>query len=190
MFFKALIIGASTGGPSALRNILKLFPKQFPIPIIILQRIPPGLFAESLAEALDEVSKLNVRILKEDDQLNFDEAVLVPGGHNIYFENNKINLIKGSNLENSPSISHTLKQTLTYFNGPILVTILTGICLDNDLVEIVKTIKEKNGVIVVQNPESCFIGDLPQTIIQAGLADHIYPLETISTNIIDLANKE
>ncbi len=189
MFYKAIIIGASTGGPSALRAILKQLPEQFPIPIIIVQRIPPGLFAESLAEALDEASPLKVRILKENDSINSNEAVLIPGGFNISFADNKITMIKGDDAENTPSISYTINQCISHFKEPLIFSILTGICLDNDLIQAVQFIKEQKGYVLAQNPESCFIGDLPQTIIQAGLANDVVNLEKISQSLIQLQQK-
>ena len=188
MSYKAIILGASTGGPSALRTILKNIPKNFPIPIIIVQRIPPGLFAESLAEALDEASDIKVRILKEEDTIQQNEAVLIPGGFNITFQGggNKIKLIPGDDPENSPSISYTIGQTQAFFKEPIILSILTGICLDDNLTSESKKLKEQQGFIIVQSPDSCFIEDLPQTIIQENLADKVIALDKMGEEINSL----
>lgn len=180
--YKAVIIGASTGGPNALRTILKKVPEDFPLPILILQRIPQGLFAESLAEALDEVSPIKVRILNTEDHLKTNEAVLVPGGFNIkLLSDNEIKLVPSDDPENSPSISQTLEQ----FNGcsPVLFTVLTGISLEDELVNSIKAIKDKGGKTIVQSPETCFIDDLPQIVISSGLADEIIALEDISQEL-------
>ena len=191
MQYKAVIIGATTGGPNALRTILKKMPKDFPIPIIIVQRIPQGLFAESLAEALDEASEIKVRILHENDQLHNNEAVLIPGGYNLKLlhESNSIQLISGDDPENSPSISETLKQAEHYFNGPVILAILTGICLEDDLIKNVKDLISAGSHVITQKPETCFIEDLPQTIIQAGLSNDNIDLNDISEHLSRLANK-
>jgi len=189
MYYKSIILGSSTGGPSALRVILKQLPKDFPLPIIIVQRVPPGLFAESLAEALDDACELKVRILNDEDSINPSEAVLIPGGFNILFDNDKVKLIKGTDIENSPSISHTITQSLGYYEAPVVLSVLTGICLDDDLIQETKILKEKNGWVTVQNPETCFIGDLPQTLIKANVTDDIIALDKIGNALISLSQK-
>ncbi|MDH4129880.1 MAG: CheB methylesterase domain-containing protein [Spirochaetota bacterium] len=189
MQYKAIILGASTGGPSALRNILKNIPKDFSLPIIISQRIPPGLFAESLSEALNEACNFKVRILKDDDKISNNEAILVPGGFNISFNKSQnIKLLPGDDPENSPSISFTINQLLEYFNGPLILCILTGICLDDNLIPGIKALKEKNGFIIVQKPETCFIEDLPRTVIQEKLENEIVELDKISEKLVSLVN--
>lgn len=191
MYYKAVILGASTGGPSALRNILKEIPNDFPLPIIIVQRIPAGLFAESLAEALDEASDFKVRILKEEDEIHDNEAVLIPGGLNVNFEGSKnvVKLSPGNDSENSPSISYTVKQAIAHFKGPLILSILTGICLDDNLVEETRSLIEQNGNVLVQKPDTCFIEDLPQTIIQSGVSNEIVELNQMAKNLVMLANK-
>lgn len=180
--FKAVVIGASTGGSNALRTILRNIPEDFPIPIIILQRIPQGLFAESLAEALDDISPLKVRILNNNDHLNNKEAVLVPGGYNIELNSPllEINLVIDDNPENAPSISTTLKQ----FKESILFIVLTGISLEEDLVESIKLIKSKESLVFVQSPDTCFIDDLPNMVINSDLADAVIPLDQIATDLL------
>lgn len=192
MQYKALIIGASTGGPNALRTILKKFPKNFPIPVIVVQKIPQGIFAESLAEALDEVCPVKVRVLLEEDKVVENEIVIIPGGFNIQLPSgskNEVRLYSGDNLEDMPSISNTLLESLDFFKGPILVSILTGICLDESLSSVIKKVRDKQGYVVVQKPESCFIEDLPQTIIQSKEYDEIVDLDKISESLIKLVEK-
>ncbi len=191
MYYKAIIIGASTGGPSALRTILKSLPKSFPIPILVVQRIPQGIFAESLAEALDEASDITVRILKEKDVIHQDEAVLIPGGFNLTFEdeNNTIKLVPGDDPDNSPSISSTIKQAGSFFKGPIIFSVLTGICLEDHLINEAKNLSDHNGYIVVQKPETCFIDDLPQTIIQSNISNDIIELERMGPILTELSGK-
>ncbi len=191
MFYKAIIIGASTGGPSALRTILKSLPKLFPIPILVVQKIPQGIFAESLAEALDEVSDITVRILKEKDVINQHEAVLIPGGFNLIFEGDKnsIKLIPGEDSENAPSISTTIKQAISFFKGPIIFSVLTGICLEDHLIDEAKKLCHHNGYIITQKPETCFIDDLPKTVIQANISNDIIELDRMGPVLTQLSSK-
>ena len=190
MQYKAVILGATTGGPSALRTILKQVPKDYPLPIVIVQRIPPGLFAESLSEALNEACNFNVKILKDDDFIKNNEANLIPGGFNLSFnKSGKVKLLPGEDPENSPYISFTINQLLDYFNGPLILCILIGICLDEKLIPVIKLLKEKKGHVIVQKPETCFIEDLPKTIIQENLDDEIIELEKISEKLVILSGK-
>ncbi len=187
MSYNFIIIAASTGGPSALRIILKQMPKDFSIPIIIVQRIPPGIFAESLAEALNEISPLKVRVAFDDRPITKNEAVLIPGGYDIAFLNNKFRLIKSIDSDNTPSISNTIKEAIEYYKNSIILTVLTGISLEKDLIDNIKMLKNEKGNVIVQSPSTCFISDLPQTVINENLHDNILPIDKIASGLTNLS---
>jgi two-component system, chemotaxis family, protein-glutamate methylesterase/glutaminase len=74
-----VVIGASTGGPSALEKILPELPADLPASIVIVQHMPPG-FTQSLAERLDGLSKLSVREARDGDTLDPGCVLIAPAG--------------------------------------------------------------------------------------------------------------
>ena len=80
-----VVIGASTGGPTALAQIIPKFPKDFPVSIIIIQHMRPG-FTRLLANQLDRISELPVDEARAYQPLRPASAVLSPGHHGIRLE--------------------------------------------------------------------------------------------------------
>lgn len=74
-----LIIGCSTGGPSALQALLPRFPKELPVPIIVLQHMPPG-FTGPLAERFDTICNLHVKEIENGDMLEIGNIYIAPAG--------------------------------------------------------------------------------------------------------------
>lgn len=190
MKYKAAVFGASTGGPKALRVILKALKKELNLPIIISQRIPPGLFAESLSEGLNNITELNVRVFKEMEQLNVNDVLVVPGGFNLSYINKELTLIQDSDDPNTaPDIGKTLEACQNFFQGPIISVILTGISMNVTFLKCsLELIKNNEGHIIVQSPESSFITDLPEKVINSKLYDKIIELPDIANNIMKLHN--
>jgi len=75
-----LIIGCSTGGPSALQSILPRFPKDTHVPIVVLQHMPPG-FTKPLAERFDAICNLHVKEAEDGDILEAGNIYIAPAGY-------------------------------------------------------------------------------------------------------------
>ena len=87
-----LIIGCSTGGPSALQSILPRFPANLPVPIIVIQHMPPG-FTRPLAERFDTICNLHVKEIEDGDFLEVGNIYVAPAGFQTSLEKNKENKI-------------------------------------------------------------------------------------------------
>ncbi len=185
MKYDALIFGSSTGGPKALREILSNLKTSIKVPCIISQSLPAGLFAESLADGLKDATGINVKVLTDKDNFSDNIVRIIPGGFNISLKDKDVFLVKENTSSiSSPNITNTLNEFSEKYRGKILVVILTGICTSNVIPsEALERIRNNDGFVIVQSPETAFISDLPERIIKSKQYDKIVALEDIAKEL-------
>jgi two-component system chemotaxis response regulator CheB len=181
-------IGTSTGGPRALQEIITVLPKDFPVPIVIAQHMPPN-FTGPFAERLNQLSKIEVKEAQEGDQLKPGLALLAPGrGH--------MKVVKKRTLESVVTISEN-REEFTYrpsvdamilsiaecYPGRALGVILTG--MGNDGLKGLTELKRNGGRVFAQNEQTCVVYGMPKAVVDAGLADKVLSLEEMAGEIIN-----
>lgn len=185
-----LVIGCSTGGPSALQSILPRFPKNLNIPIVVIQHMPPG-FTKPLAERFDTICNLNVKEIENGDILEAGNIYIAPAGFQTILEKNKDNTVffkvdngLATNSLYKPSINVTLNSAAPIFKDKLLSVILTG--MGNDGLDGCKNVKENKGCIIVEAEESCIVYGMPKVVFEAGIAD----LQVSLSNMFDAIMSE
>jgi len=171
-------IGASTGGPRALVEVVSSFPKDFPAAVFITQHMPAG-FTRSLAARLDKAAMIKVQEAASGDKILEGEAYLAPGGYHLMVTKEATTILSDAAQVNHvrPSVD-VMMESLADLYGPDMVgVILTG--MGRDGCEGMAAIKAKGGKTVVQDPSQAVIPSMPQAVIKRGLADIIVPLEQI-----------
>jgi len=183
-----LFIASSTGGVQALGKIIPLLPAAFPMPVVIVQHMPP-LFTRSLATSLDSMSSLKVKEAQDGDVLSSGSAYIAPGGwHLKIFKRGlkkKIKLDKepaGSSLK--PCADVSLATIASVYGKNSLCVILTG--MGDDGTKGAALIKKAGGRVLAQDEATSTIYGMPRSVIQAGLAEAALPLEKILNHIINL----
>lgn len=185
---KIVVIGVSTGGPNALATMLPGIPGDFPVPIVIVQHLPP-IFTNTLAERLDRVSKLNVVEAKEGDELISGKILIAPGNYHLVFKETttgvKVNLNQGP-TENSlrPAADATFRSAVKVYGNGVLGVVMTG--MGQDGLRGCEHIREVGGTVIVQDEESSIVWGMPGSVARAGLAHEIVPLDKISSEITSL----
>ncbi|MDZ4163850.1 MAG: chemotaxis response regulator protein-glutamate methylesterase [Smithellaceae bacterium] len=181
-------IGTSTGGPGALQQILPLLPKDFPVPIVIAQHMPPN-FTRPFAERLDQLSKISVKEAEEGDSLRPGMALVAPGrGHM------RLKRLRGIDTQVSisesqgdhvyrPSVDALASSVSEYYPGRALGLILTG--MGNDGLKGFTALKKSGSRIYAQDEMSCVVYGMPRAVVEAGLADKILSLEEIAGELIN-----
>jgi len=183
--FACIIIGASTGGPKALRVILQDLPSNLSVPIYLVQKIPPGLFSESLADGLNEVTELNVHVFDNKKIPQSGEAVLIPGGYNMIRDGGNLKMIEVEAVyNNTPHLDTTFREIHNFYDRPILCVLLTGMFIDDDPLRVLYAIKENGGKIIVQDPNTCFIPNMPKYLIDNDCYDKVSPLQELAKDIL------
>ena len=161
-------IGVSTGGPNALAELIPALPADFPVPIVIVQHMPP-LFTRLLAERLDDKSAIRVKEGSVGEPLANGLAIIAPGGNHMVVERgaagNHVGLNSGP-LENScrPAI------------------VMTG--MGQDGLHGCEVVRQRGGHVFVQDEKTSVVWGMPGFVAEAGLADEILPLNQLAPAIV------
>ncbi len=181
-------IGISTGGPPSLRTIFKKFPGDYPVPITVVQHMPPG-FTRALAERLDKISKLHVKEAENGEKLEKHTVYIAPGDYHMEIRNERVVLKKGERIWGQrPAADPLFFSIAEEFGKFSLGVIMTG--MGRDGASGLKRIKEMGGRTIAQNKETCVVFGMPRVAIEEGSVDLIVPLEEIPEAIIKMSAKE
>ena len=165
-----LLIGASTGGPVAVQEVLKHLPANFPAPIVIIQHMPEA-FTGPFAERLDQYCKIKVREARSGDRLSPGEALVAPGGQQMLVAaSGGIRILASDErLQYKPSVDVTFGSAAKAMPGKILALVLTGMGADGR--EGAKILKRGNSRIWTQDEASCVVYGMPMAVKNAELSD-------------------
>jgi two-component system chemotaxis response regulator CheB len=191
MSFEVCVIGVSTGGPEALNKLIPSIPADFPIPILVVQHMPP-LFTRSLADSLNKKSKLRVIEAPENELIKRGTVYIAPGGKHMVIRNDGNTFIIGhsdSPPENSckPSVDVLFRSVASYYTGGVLAIVLTG--MGNDGCSGVRTLKRQKCYCITQQESSCVVYGMPRAVDEAELSDQSLPIESIAPEMVSLTSR-
>jgi two-component system chemotaxis response regulator CheB len=183
-----IFIGCSTGGPSALQAILPHFPKDFPIPIVVAQHMPPG-FTKPLAERFDTLCQLKVKEAQNDQVVQVGTIYIAPSGFQTRFEKKQEGTVifkVDNDIEvqalYKPCIDITLSSAAPIYTNRLLSVILTGMGVDGMLG--CGLVKKYQGNVFVEAEDSCVVYGMPKAVHEAGYADGQYMLAQMYQEIM------
>ncbi|ATX78554.1 response regulator receiver modulated CheB methylesterase [Mariprofundus aestuarium] len=179
-------IGISTGGPNALIEMIPTLPKDFPVPIVIVQHMPE-MFTKLLADRLDQKSAIQVREAAAGDKLQPGLALVAPGGFHMALVRKGASVEVALNKdapENScrPAVDVLFRSVVDIYGANTLAVIMTGMGQDGMLG--CHKVKEAAGQIIAQDKESSVVWGMPGAVAQAGLAEELIPLNRIGAEIV------
>lgn len=183
-----VVIGASTGGPKALQEVIPLLPPDLPVPVLVAQHMPPA-FTGPFAERLNQLSRLKVKEAEEGEPLRPGVVLVAPGrGHMTVFRRTVVDpvvSISGNrgDLIYRPSVDLLMTTVAENYPGRGLGIILTG--MGNDGEKGMRAIRAGGGRTVAQNEESCVVYGMSRAVVEAGLADKIVPLREVAGEILN-----
>jgi two-component system chemotaxis response regulator CheB len=181
-----LAIGASTGGPNALAELFTRIPAPFPIPIVIVQHMPP-MFTQLLAERLTRESRIPTEEAKSGTILEPGHAYVAPGDFHLTIvrsgTRNRLQ-IDQSPAENGcrPSFDPLLRSVATLYGPNSMAVVLTG--MGQDGLRGCEAMRAVAGQILVQDEASSVVWGMPGHVARAGLADQILPLHHLADEIV------
>jgi two-component system, chemotaxis family, protein-glutamate methylesterase/glutaminase len=181
-----LAIGTSTGGPNALAELIPAIPKDFPVPIVIVQHMPP-VFTRLLAARMTERSSLNVQEGKAGEILKAGDAWIAPGDFHMTVERQGTSVRLATNQdppENScrPAVDPLFRSVAKVYGPNALSVVLTG--MGSDGVIGAQHIRERGGQVLAQDEKSSVVWGMPGQVVAAGLANAVYPLASMAGEII------
>jgi two-component system chemotaxis response regulator CheB len=184
-------IGTSTGGPNALAEVIPHIPADFPVPIVIVQHMPPT-FTRFLAERLTAASPLVVREGVSGTRLEPGQAWIAPGDFHMNIRReegaNRLAIFQAP-PENScrPSVDVLFRSVAEIYRENALTVVMTG--MGQDGLRGCEHVKVAHGQVIVQDETSSVVWGMPGFVAKAGLADCILPLPEIADEIVRRVNR-
>ncbi|MGD1804534.1 chemotaxis-specific protein-glutamate methyltransferase CheB [Dapis sp. BLCC M126] len=185
---KILAIGASTGGPQALKTILNNLPSTFPIPIICVQHISNG-FLNGLVNWLANECKLPIKIAISGELPEAGAIYFPPEDHHLELDNrgkffcSKTPAIGG----HRPSITVTFNSVANFYGSSATGVLLTG--MGRDGADGMQAIAQAGGLTIAQDEASSIIFGMPKEAIALGAAQYILSINDISHKLLNYIGK-
>jgi len=179
-------IGTSTGGPTALAELLPQFPADFPVPIVIVQHMPP-VFTRLLADRLNRGARLKVQEGREGKKVEAGQVWIAPGDRHMTVARNGVDVVlamKQDPAENScrPAVDVLFRSVAQAYGANALAVVLTG--MGSDGTRGARVIRDAGGEVIVQDKASSVVWGMPGSVVAASLADRVCPLANIVPEVI------
>jgi two-component system chemotaxis response regulator CheB len=183
-----VVIGISTGGPSALEEMLPKLPENFPVPVMIVQHMPK-LFTGELAERLDRYCALRVREAYDGAEIRPGTIWIAPGdAHMEVAEAAKgvrravVRLHQQRALNNcKPSVDYLFSSAAAHYGAGTLALVMTG--MGSDGLTGARHVHEAGGVVLTQNEATSAVWGMPGRVFQAGISREPLPLGALASEL-------
>lgn len=184
-------IGVSTGGPAALSKLIPELSKDFPVPIVIVQHMPP-VFTRMLAERLQQGEGVKVVEGVEGMILEPGTAYIAPGNYHMAVRQKEGRVFLAMNQEPPvnycrPSVDVLFRSVAEVYREETLGIIMTG--MGQDGLNGIRAMKSKGAIIFAQDQASSVVWGMPSFVVREGLADCVLPLDEMRGAIEDCVMK-
>lgn len=182
-------IGASTGGPDALSTVLAALPGDLPVPVVIVQHMPP-VFTRQFADRLDGKVPLHVSEATPGAPVRPGSVLVAPGDHHLRFRGaaatgQVVATLDQGTPENycRPAVDVMMRSVVDTWRGNVLAVVLTGMGSDGarGCVEVAAA----GGSVLVQDEATSVVWGMPGAVVTAGLAPTVLPLSQIGPAIVE-----
>jgi two-component system chemotaxis response regulator CheB len=188
---QVVALGISTGGPKALTEMVPQLPADLPVPLLIVQHMPP-VFTKSLADDLNHRTALTVREAVDGQPVRAGEVWIAPGGRQMKVQrqgDQVVLRITDDAPENScrPSVDYLFRSVAEVYGGRAVGVIMTG--MGNDGSVGCRRLKHCGARIIAQDAATCVVYGMPREPIENGIADVVAPLGRIAAEIVRLTRQ-
>jgi two-component system chemotaxis response regulator CheB len=179
---EAIVIGASTGGPKALYNVITALPKNLGVPVLVVQHMPAG-FTKAFAERLNVNSDIKVVEASDGQTIESDVVYIAPGGYHMEVGVDKrIHM----NIEPTiwgvrPAVDKLFISASKVYGDRLLSVVLTGMGKDGAQGTI--EVKKNGGITLSEDASTCTIYGMPKAAFETGMVDEVLPINEIAINI-------
>jgi two-component system chemotaxis response regulator CheB len=165
----AVVIGASTGGPKVLYDLITKLPYDLNIPVFVVQHMPAG-FTKAFADRINRNTGLTVVEAKDGDIIQPNWVYIAPGGYHMYINQGNIKLDQSPTIHGvRPAVDKLFLSASESYRGRLLGCILTG--MGKDGADGIKRIKDLGGYTISQDEESSTIYGMPKAAYETGCID-------------------
>lgn len=182
-------IGASTGGPPLLQTILASLPKDFRVPILVVQHIARG-FLPGLAEWLNETTGLRVHVASYGANPLPGHVYLAPDDFHMGLGADGRILLAREEPENGvrPAVSYLFRSLAETCGPNALGVLLSG--MGRDGAAELKLMKDRGAITIAQDRDSSVVHGMPGVAIELGGATHVLPADRIADALLTLVNRK
>ncbi|MCB2294270.1 chemotaxis response regulator protein-glutamate methylesterase [Clostridium algoriphilum] len=179
---EAVVIGASTGGPKALYQVITALPSDIGVPVLVVQHMPVG-FTKAFAERLNTNSKIKVVEASDGDSIQKNVVYIAPGGYHMEITSNKkIHLNTEPTIWGvRPAVDKLFVSAIKVYGANLLSVILTG--MGRDGAKGTAAIKDNGGITMAEHESTCVIYGMPKAAFETGKVDEIVPLQNVAQEI-------
>jgi two-component system chemotaxis response regulator CheB len=176
-----VVIGSSTGGPSALMQTFAAFGEPPECCFLVAQHMPEG-FTSGFADRLDRLTPFAVREAEGGEKLVPGSVFIAPGGRHLELESVRGGIVtrvapKQDTDKYTPSVDRLFQSAAKHFGRDLLAVVLTGMGDDGRMGA--QAVKEGGGRVIAESEETAVIFGMPQQAIWSGAVDRILPLYEI-----------
>jgi two-component system, chemotaxis family, protein-glutamate methylesterase/glutaminase len=198
---EVVVIGLSTGGPSALEQLLPKLPKDFPVPVLIVQHMPK-LFTGALAERLDKCCALRVEQAYDNATIRPGTVWLAPGDAHMEVaarramaadadrgegSSSRVRLHQQEPLNHCrPSVDYLFFSAVRMYGAGTLALVMTGMGADG--LNGARAVHEGGGVVLAQDEATSAVWGMPGRVSEAGIASGTLPLWGIASALKQRVN--
>ncbi|MBI5904035.1 MAG: chemotaxis-specific protein-glutamate methyltransferase CheB [Deltaproteobacteria bacterium] len=177
--YRAVGVGASTGGPAALREIFSRLSPTFPLPILVVQHITSG-FTEGFAEWLQQHTSLRVRVARESDRAEPGTILMASEGRQmeVAADGTVCAASRKPCGVHLPSADVLLNSLASAYGKAAVGVLLTGMGADG--AEGLLAVRRAGGLTLAQNEESCAVFGMPREAVRKGAVDELLPPASIA----------
>ncbi|AUV81568.1 chemotaxis response regulator protein-glutamate methylesterase [Salinigranum rubrum] len=183
-----VIIGASTGGPNVVEEVVAALPREADLRILVVQHMPEG-FTGRFAKRLDSRCGYEVREARDGERVGPGQVRVAPGGSHLFVDDDRADRLRlrlrgGDRLHGvKPAIDHTMTSAAEVVRGPLTTVLLTG--MGRDGVDGMGAVKRAGGSTIAQDERTSAIFGMPKRAIEAGHTDEVLPAHGIAEGILN-----
>jgi two-component system, chemotaxis family, protein-glutamate methylesterase/glutaminase len=185
-----ILIGSSTGGPEALKKVFSQLKSHVKVPILVIQHMPP-IFTEQLAKMLNKLCPLTIIEASDGDLLRPGHCYIAPGDYHMTIFENGLNKMIKLNQDPKvcyvrPSVDVTFNSAAANIRGKLVSFVLTG--MGSDGVAGAKSIKDKNGFVLIQDEQTSVVWGMPGAVHREDLQDDMGTLDQLAQVINEIGH--
>ncbi len=183
--YKVLLIGASAGGPDAIKTIISRLPKQFPLPILLVQHIDPH-FAEAYRSWVQSFSAMEVKFATTDQVLLPGSVYMPPGDlHLVFAAQDMATLSPAPPVRgHRPCISMLFQSARDVYGDQVIAVLLSGMGADGAFE--MKQLRDGGALTIAQEETSCLVFGMPREAIRYGGATKVLTPSQIAENLLKM----
>ena len=182
---RVLVVGCSTGGPDALAKLLAGLPSDLPVPVAVVQHMPP-VFTRQFAMRLDRTLPLRVLEAEGGEVLEPGTVYVAPGDYHLELgsvRGRAVTVVQQGAPENfcRPAVDVLFRSAATVFGPDVLGVVLTGMGTDGRRGS--QDVVAAGGSVVVQDEATSVVWGMPGAVAAAGAAEEVLPLSDLAAAV-------